>query len=475
MAALIRYRNAYNSIGTLLVPMLLAACMQAAPIQLPTTALPALQAANQQTTTISALAQWWQPWNDPVLATLLTRVGQQNTDLLAARARLQQTRRELSFVDRQFLPELHFITQDVVAPNGVDTFFQFGFDATWEMDLYGRKQARQRLGESELLKQAAQTRGLLISLTAEVLRSYLEMQAIAMQSDYVSHWLTINQQLESALEKQQQLGLEDRRARWPMQQAASKMRQQLAELQQQQQDNLWRLTVLSGMDQPDAAWAQRRMTTFPMLSLPSLPLSVLESSPGVMQAQAVVLRTAGELGLAHADLFPSITLTGGYFFSHNVTQNHTLQGEFNEAPAFGPNIDIPLLDLHKRLQHLQAEQSGLRASLLEYQSAVRQAWLDTHHDLLAFAAETAQLKEENQQNTQIQDHTLADRQRLQLGLGTTVTVLEDQLHELEHAVQTCQAQLRYSIAYLAVYKAVGGAYLESAEKKSTPMPQRQPG
>ncbi len=410
-------------------------------------------------------SSWWIQFHDPVLNQLVSESLQNNLSLAEARQRLQQTRLELGSADLRYLPELHFVTQNVTSASGIDTFVQFGFDSTWELDLFGRKDSTLQQARGAQLAQASRQDAVEVSIIGDVVRSYLELRTAEQQLATLDHLADIDQHWLNQLQRQQTLGLASAQA---VQEAAlenARAQRSHTDWEIQKMQSAWRLALLIGQRQPDPAWLSTPTGAMPAeLSLPPLPLSLLLSRPEIRLAEASIMQTAGALGMAKADLYPSLTLGLGYFFSTNETRNVTFYGELNSAPSFGPVIDIPLFDWGRRRRHEQALKAALQADLLAYRQSVRAAYVEVQNDLIALKGQAEALKQQQflQQGSSLSLQT--ENQKLKLGMSSPLQLLRIQHDQDEQQLQLTEASTRYDMAYIALFKSLGGAALPQGKK-----------
>jgi outer membrane protein TolC len=187
----------------------------------------------------------------------------------------------------------------------------------------------------------------------------------------------------------------------------------------------------------------------------TLPADLLRTRPDIRHAESAVLGAAGELGVARADLYPRLTLLGGL-----TASAITSGGEFGfgrAVPAVGPIIDIPLFDWGARRSRVTAKEAELAAALDGYRETVLEAVAETE---TAMGAWQAQRERTNRLNTMVaareleqrtveaaHAHELADK----VDLASATIVLDQSRLDL------LEAQQAQSLAYVALYKALGGA------------------
>jgi len=219
-----------------------------------------------------------------------------------------------------------------------------------------------------------------------------------------------------------------------------------------------RLAVLLGREQPDPAWLQRAPP--PELGawrLGATPADLLRTRPEIARAEADVLRAAGELALAHADMFPSIGIGGSLVWAADINNNHRFSTTPNDITSLGPRISIPLFDWGMRVAAHHASAHQLKASVLAYRQAVLQgvAEVETALGNLHQEGERERHDQAAWQALQHADQLL--RQRVALHLDSPLQQLDGRIAATQAALELDDARAARALAYVALFKALGGA------------------
>ncbi|WP_449427882.1 TolC family protein [Rhodanobacter umsongensis] len=230
-----------------------------------------------------------------------------------------------------------------------------------------------------------------------------------------------------------------------------------------------RLAMLLGQNQPDAAWLQAGAP--PELGawkLDSTPADLVRTRPEIARAEADVLQTAGALALAHADLFPSIGIGGSIDWSTDIDNNTRHSTTPNSIVSLGPELNIPLFDWGIRLAAKHAKDHELKASVLAYRQAVLQGVTEVETAL----GSVQQQQQREQQNLlawqALQRADQAVQTRVDLQLGSPLDLAESRIAADQAAIELADARAGHSLAYVALFKALGGAPLPTAAETDTP-------
>jgi outer membrane protein TolC len=219
-----------------------------------------------------------------------------------------------------------------------------------------------------------------------------------------------------------------------------------------------RLAVLLGQNHPDPAWLQAAPP--PELGawgLTGTPAELLRTRPEIARAEADVLRTAGELALTHADMFPSIGLGAAMVWATDINNNRKFSTTPNGIVSLGPVIKVPLFDWGIRLAAMHAKGHELQASVLAYRQAVLQGVAEVE---TALGSLQQQQQREQQSMLAWQALQRVDKSvqtRVGLQLDSPLDRSESQIAADQAAVELADARADRSLAYVALFKALGGA------------------
>ena len=414
------------------------------------------------------LRGWWQALGDAQLDALVDRALQANLDVAQAAERVQAARILNRHAHDPYLPSLHGRTNDQIDPDTTASYFVAGFDALWELPLFGAWQSSQRQAQGQLDGAHAALRGAQVTLVAEVTRRWVELRSAQQQERLLTG-------IRDALQEKLQLvqvradlklspPLEVARAKAELARAEAA----LAEPRQAINSSAQQLAVLTGQNEPDPAWLQPGpQPKLGSWQLTTAPADMLRARPEIASAEADVLRAAGELGLSRADIYPHIGLGASLQWSANIASNHRVHtGE--AIFSYGPLIDIPLFDWGQRVAAAHAKDHELKAAVLAYRQAVLQGVAEA--EIAMGDLEQLRGREEaTQQAAQaLQATTEALRKREGLRLASRLDIQDGLIENHRAQLDLVSAIAARDLAYVALYKALGGAPMpEPASPRST--------
>ncbi len=411
------------------------------------------------------LRGWWHAFHDPVLDALVNTALRDNLDVAQAKERLLAARAMTRSADVAYLPRLSAKTEDAIDPDASASFFVAGFDATWELNLFGRGTATHRQARGQLDGSAASLQQVRVSLVAEVVRNWLELRGAQQREATLIAIRDVRRQQWQLLRTRKQLQLASPQSVDEAEAALAQAAAALAEPRAAADALAQRLAVLLGRNEPDPAWlAAAPLPTLGMPSLTQAPADLLRNRPDIARAEADVLVAAGDAGVARADLYPRIGLGGSLVWSTNLTTHRRTRD--NALVSAGPMIDIPLFDWGARQAQLHARKHELRASVYAYRQTVLQGVAEVETAL----GQLEQQREREAHITQAHDALVRAAQaagvRVNLHLASPAEQLDSQLALAQSTSALADATVARDLAFVSLYKALGGAPLPDADTRT---------
>ena len=434
------------------------------------------------------LDQWWRIFEDPVLDRLIVQARKQNLELKGAMARLAvaralraETAADLrpaigaggSYTWRR-LSETGVITD--IIPGGTAgpptasvagpgfkrdiELWQAGFDASWELDLFGRVERMKQARDAEIDAKEAELGDALVSLLGEITREYIHLRRDQAQLDISrrsngsrAKTLRLTRQLESA-----GLGTMLDVSRAGAQLSAA--RAEIPRLEAAIQVRTHRLAVLLG-EAPDALADEldgSGKVPYPgdeKLDL-LLPAELLRRRPDLRRAERLLAAEVARIGAAEADLYPRFSISGTLGWS--ATEVTDVNAGRSLLASIGPSISWPIFEggaLRARIA--AADARALQAHAIYRQTALL-ALEEVENALAVYGSGLRRgLAIEDQVRRQRRSLALA-RQRYRNGLGSFIEVLDADRQLLAARSQLVGNRADTSTSLVALYKALGGGW-----------------
>lgn len=443
----------------------LAGCTAPAPRAPEAPALPGAWTSPQpQGIATPELRAWWTYFHDPALDALVGEALERNLDLAIANRRLREARLQAGRAAVQFRPSFSAgarTLQDIAA---TDTYFHASIDMVWELGLFGAADGVREAAEAGVDASAADRQGTRVAVVADVVRNYIDLQAARRQLRLIDQLVQIDDRALQLAEvrRRTSTGNAEETAQARVRRAQALAARAVPEEARARAAQA--LSVLLGRMAPDPAWDATGPGEPPALApfaFASLPADLLRTRPDVQAAEADMRKAAADLGLARSELFPRISIMGSLLYSYNLTRNRRTTSD--NAPAIGPAIDIPLFDWGRRRMQVDARQEALEGAVLAYERAVRGAVAEAEGALAALAAQQGRADALAQAQPALAERVRAGRIQARLGLSSEYDTLTAQRAALQGEAEWSTAQDARSLAFVALYKAMGGAPLPPAE------------
>lgn len=433
-------------------------------------------------------AQWWTLFNDVVLSELQARASAGNLELQTASERIEQSRAQLGIVSSQLLPRVdagasyarealseHGKLAALGAPSRPSDFWQIGFDASWEVDLWGRARRAREGAAASLEATVYERESVRVALSAEVAGTYLELRGTQAQLDIAQQNLAVADRLLGLTESRGRNGIATRFEISSARAQLETIRAAIPELTLRRNALMNALALLLG-DEPRALDAQLH-TTMPLPSLPAsvpvgIPSKLAHRRPDILRAEAQLHAAVAAIGVAQADFYPRISLRGR--IGLEAFEIGDLTSWDSRFFSVGPTVYLPIFQGGQLVQRLALNEAQQRASALAYRQTVLRAWHEVDNALEALAARQRQyaaLLASYEQNSQAFHVAVRGYQE---GAGDYLAVLIAQRNVLTSQTSLNACATSATLALVNLYKSLGGGWdpLEVESSSTGPQPSQ---
>jgi NodT family efflux transporter outer membrane factor (OMF) lipoprotein len=439
------------------------------------------QSEARGTSTDPALAKWWETLNDPELTSLVERAVKANLDLKIASLRIAESRAARRISRADLLPSVNFsdsvqkvrggLTSGLFnvnrGPSGQSSLlspfesnvFQDGFDSRWEIDFFGGKRRALEAATADVAAVAEARRNTLVTLLAEVARNYAEVRGFQRQLEITGRNIALQQDSLELTRVRAEAGLG---TELDVERQAAQLhstRALVPSLEAAERQAIHRLGVLLGQE-PGALLAEL-LETAPLPLVPptvpvGLPADLLKRRPDIREADDHVAAETARVGVARADLFPKLLLTGSAGRQGTGFSGLTLgAGNFF---AVGPAITLPIFTGGRVRANIEAQKQRMEQQLVEYQAAVLRALEETENALVAYGHEKdRQERLVSAVEASRQATTLANELYTR-GLSDFLAVLDAQRQQLAAEDDLARSDTAVLTNLVALYKALGGGW-----------------
>jgi multidrug efflux system outer membrane protein len=435
-----------------------------APIEAPVT----LAAADPAVSNQAAAASWWKAFGDPELDSLIDRALASNLDVRIAVARVKQARALFRDSELDRLPRVttsagYTRAKQQVVGAGPDrvTLEQadVGFDAAWEIDLFGRVGHQVASAKAEADAAQADLRDAQVTIAAEVARAYFQLRgaqarrAVAEENAHTQADTVRLTKVRYDIGPGDPVDVESASARLNATEAV------IPALRAAEAQAAYRLAVLLGQRPGvlDAELQAKTAATAPQ-GPTALPIgeasTFLRRRPDVQAAERRLAAQTARTGVATADLFPRVSITGFVgFLSGDVS---SLFNSGGQAWSVSPAVSWPGLDFGGAHARLRAQQARGDESLALYDQTVLRAVEDLQNSLTAYRERQAQVFSLSKQVAASRRAADLAHIRYKEGRIDFLRVLDAERTRLDAEDGLTQAQTNANIDVVSIYKALGG-------------------
>jgi len=424
----------------------------------------------------NALATWWKGFNDAALDSLVERAITNNYDVRIATANLKEARALRRLITFDLAPTVQAnaaytksqVSEDVLLPGtprgGRDfEIYDAGFDATWELDLFGRVRRSVQAANAQVGSVAATRLDILVSVIAEVARNYFELRgqqnqlAVARKNaDVQAQTLKLT---ESLLQGGRGTDFDVSRSRALLNLTLSSIPPIEAAIQK----TIYRIAVLTGR-QPAVLLPQLSPPATLPREMPALalgdPATLLRRRPDVRSAERSLAAATARIGVATADLFPRVTFVGSIGLQAETFAGLGQSG--TDRWDFGPRITWAAFDLGRVRARIKAADARAEGSLAFYEQTVLSALEETEAALVDFGQEQSRRHFLQTSADASQKAANLAHQRFESGVADFLSVLDAERTLLEAQDRLAASETRTVTALVAIYKALrAGLWIEA--------------
>lgn len=405
------------------------------------------------------LQTWLKAFDDPSLETRVQQALEGNLGLQEAAARLRAARVLRAHARDSYLPWLRAHAGDEIAPSATASYIVSSFDAVWEFGLFGRREGAARSLQGAQDDAAAQYDGARVSLVAEVVADHLLLGAAQERRELLEQLAALQDRQLQLLDTRRGLGLGTAAELTECRIELGKARLAVDGGRRQIDSAAQQLATLLGQAAPsNEGFNPGRLALLRGSPPATTPAELLRTRPEIRRAEAAVLQAAGERDLARGEQLPNLGILGSIRWSTSFVRPNR-PSTTNYIGAVGPLIDIPLFDWGLRRARTDARRHLLDAAVFAYRDAVLRGVADVENALGTLEAETVHVTAARETVSLQQASLAASERRVELKLGSTFDVLPAKRALLEAQLALVDARLAQGLAYVALYKAVGGAPL----------------
>ncbi|WP_115779866.1 efflux transporter outer membrane subunit [Paraburkholderia caffeinilytica] len=426
------------------------------------------------TTATPAPNQWWLAFNDPQLNDLIAAAFAHSPDVHIAQARLRESRSQLQQQRADALPKVagnaaavRMRSPDLSALSsgsssaassgrGPLQLYTAGFDATWEIDLFGGTRRAIEAASADAEAVDADLADTQVSLAAEVAQAYIELRDQQTRLELAQRQAETEQKMLTLTQQRRERGTAPDLDVERLTTQVENTRATLIPLDAQLTDSLDRLAVLTGRE--PGALDQQLAGVRPLPALPGTvaigdPSAMLQQRPDIRAAERRLASSNAQIGEHIADFFPKVTLLGDIGFSASDPGHLVRKNNFSWIGA--PYLQWNAFDFGRTLGSVHAAEASRDEAEARYTKAVLGALQDANSSLSRYGHQREHVVTLQKVEASASHSATLMRQRYSAGVATLIDLLDTQREEFTAQQSVVAGQAELLKDFVSLQKSLG--------------------
>jgi len=468
----------------ILLALALAGCAVGPDYQRPLMPLPAAWVAPlPHEGNPAKLKQWWAAWRDPVLTDLIENAERENSTIAVSLARIDQARAALTAATAPLFPRLTGNANETrsrsssannitggqnslpsagstsASSTAAITTRTASLDAAWELDLFGGNRRGREAAAARAEASVLNWHDARVSVAAELATAYTNLRACE---------ILVNGYVRDAASRSETARLTDLKAqagfaapadaaltRASAAEAAARLTAQRADCDV----DIKALSVISVVSEPELRQKLAANTaTFPTpspLVIDSVPARALSQRPDVAAAERELAAASGDIGLAEADRYPRISLSGSIGYVATKVGDVNVHGS---TWSYGPQLSVPIFDAGRRAANAQSAKARYAETLATYQGLTRRAVREVEEALVRIKSANDRTTDALAALNGYVAYLRAAEARVKAGAGSLVELEEARRSVVASQGVAVGVERERLTASVSLYRAVGGGW-----------------
>ncbi|HET6930083.1 MAG TPA: efflux transporter outer membrane subunit [Candidatus Acidoferrum sp.] len=407
---------------------------------------------------------WWQVFQDPTLQEMIRTALKQNYDLQLATERINAARAQVQITRSNLFPQ--------VSGNGdfsggkehnfqtTSNFLTLTADAAFQLDFFGKLRRATESSRAQLLATEDARQTVILTLVSDVASDYFALLQLDLQLQITKQTVATQQDSVKLTNFRVEHGVATKLDVLQAQQVLDTANAQIPDLERQiaQEENA--ISILLG-NYPQGVPRGHTLVeqVLPPEVPPGLPSTLLERRPDIREAEQVLVAANAEIGVAKAQFFPQISLTGsgGGSFGRSSAFSGLMSSQLG-IWSYGAQVSQPIFTGGALKGNLRFAESQHKQALISYQQAIQHAFGDVSDALIGY--------QKNHEVRVRQEQTVADLQesvrlsilRYKGGTTTYLEVLDGQRSLFSAELVLAQARGTEYQSLVQLYRALGGGW-----------------
>ena len=407
---------------------------------------------------------WWQVFQDPQLQELIRTALKQNYDLQLATERINAGRAQVAITRSNLFPQVQgngdFSGGKEHNFQTTSNFLTLTADAAFQLDFFGKLRRATEASRAQLLATEDARQTVILTLVSDVASAYFALLQLDLQLQ-ITHD-TVNTQVDSVRLTRLRLerGVATKLDVLQAQQVLDTANTQIPDLERQiaQEENA--ISILLG-NYPQAVTRGLPLVEQPLPPgvPPGLPSSLIERRPDIREAEQTLVAANAEIGVAKAQFFPQISLTGagGGSFGRSSAFSSLMSSQLG-IWSYGAQVSQPIFTGGALRGNLRLAESQHQQVLIAYRQTIQRAFGDVSDSLIGYQ-KLHQVRVRQQDTVaDLQEAVRLSTMRYQGGTTTYLEVLDGQRSLFAAELTLAAARGNEYQSLVQLYRALGGGW-----------------
>ena len=416
--------------------------------------------------------RWWELFNNPELDSLIITGLKENKDVLTAASRVEQAMITVGFTKVDIYPSFGVTGSANVGnvlgnnPLGGDAgVYLAGVTMAWEIDFWGKFRRATEAAKANYIASGYAQRTIQIGLIAAITQTYFQLLDFRLRLQIAENTLDSRQKAVDIIGVRFNQGIVPRIDLNQAQIQLAIAKSSVPFYTRQVAITETALAVLLGRN-PYVIDAELTLKNqgFPADIPPGIPSTILERRPDIMAAESRYHAETANVGVAQAQRFPAISLTG--LIGGLATQDLGSAASGSMAWSASAGLLSPLLNWGKNKKRAEIQKQVALQSAYAYENTIIQAFKEVEDALISISTYKFELQARDEQVTAAVSARDLSKQRYDGGVTSYLEVIENDRAAFEAELQYSQARQQLLNGYILLYKALGGGWLSTEQEQA---------
>ena len=407
---------------------------------------------------------WWQVFQDPQLQELIRVALKQNYDLQIATERINSSRAQLAITRSALFPQAQAGANFI---GGKESNFQTRYnfltlaaDAAFQLDFFGKLRRANEAARAELLATEDARQTVILTLVSDVASDYFALLQLDLQLQITRNTVAAQEASVKLTNLRMDHGVATKLDVLQAQQVLDTANAQVPDLERAiaQQENS--INILLG-NYPQGVKRDHSLVEqmLPPEVPPGMPSALLERRPDIREAEQILVASNAEIGVAKAQFFPQISLTGsgGGAFGRSSAFSGLMSSQLG-IWSYGAQVSQPIFTGGALSGNLKLAKSQNQQALLAYRQSIQRAFGDVSDALIGYQKNHEVRVRQEQSVADLQESVRLSNMRYKGGTTAYLEVLDGQRSLFSAELTLAQARGTEYQSLVQLYRALGGGW-----------------